>query len=119
MMFQDEETERFFQVVHLFQRTAMVNLGLLEHPEGGPRFNFQEAKEAIDILRMLKNKTEGNLDNSARAMLDDVVSELQMQFMNGPKRKKALEEDAANMENVRQTFNNPRSAPVEDISSEE
>ena len=59
------------------------------------------------------------LDNSARAMLDGVVSELQMQFMNGPKRKKAMDEDMANMENVRQTFNNPRTAPVEDITSEE
>jgi len=45
MMFQDEETERFFQVVHLFQRTAMVNLGLIEHPEGGPRFNFKKLKK--------------------------------------------------------------------------
>jgi len=52
-------------------------------------------------------------------MLDGVVSELQMQFMNAPKRKKAMEEEMANMENVRQTFNDPRSAPVEDISSEE
>ena len=118
-MFQDEETERFFQVVHLFQRTAMVNLGLIEHPEVGPRFTFQEAKEPIDILRMLKNTTEGNLDTSARTMLDGVVSELQMQFMNAPKRKKAMDEDMANMENVRQTFNNPRTAPVEDITSEE
>ena len=68
---------------------------------------------------MLQNKTKGNLDASADAMLKGVISELQMQFMQAPKRKKRIEEEEANMENVRQTFENPRDAPVEDLSSEE
>jgi hypothetical protein len=52
-------------------------------------------------------------------MLKGVISELQMQFMQAPKRKKRMEEEEANMENVRQTFENPRQGPVEDVSSEE
>ena len=68
-MFEDKETETFFTVVHMFQRSAMANLGLLEHPAGGLHFNFSEAKDIIDILRMLQNKTQGNLDASAEAML--------------------------------------------------
>ena len=52
-------------------------------------------------------------------MLKGVISELQMQFMQAPKRKKRMEEEEANMENVRQTFVNPRKGPVEDVSSEE
>ena len=64
MMFEDKETETFFTVVHMFQRSAMANLGLLEHPEGGLRFNFSEAKDIIDIIQMLRNKTQGNLDPS-------------------------------------------------------
>ena len=118
-MFEDKETETFFTVVHMFQRSAMANLGLLEHPAGGLQFNFSEAKDIIDILRMLQNKTKGNLDTSADAMLKGVISELQMQFMQAPKRKKRMEEEEANMENVRQTFENPRKGPVEDVSSEE
>ena len=118
-MFEDKETETFFTVVHMFQRSAMANLGLLEHPAGGLQFNFSEAKDIIDILRMLQNKTKGNLDASADAMLKGVIRELQMQFMQAPKRKKRKEEEEANMENVRQTFENPREGPVEDLSSEE
>ena len=87
-MFEDKETETFFTVIHMFQRSAMANLGLLEHPAGGLHFNFSEAKDIIDILRMLQNKTQGNLDTSAEAMLKGVISELQMQFMQAPKRKK-------------------------------
>ena len=118
-MFEDKETETFFTVVHMFQRSAMANLGLLEHPTGGLQFNLSEARDIIDILRMLQNKTKGNFDASADAMLKGVISELQMQFMQAPKRKKRIEEEEANMENVRQTFENPRDAPVEDLSSEE
>ena len=118
-MFEDKETETFFTVVHMFQRSAMANLGLLEHPTGGLQFNLSEARDIIDILRMLQNKTKGNLDPSADAMLKGVISELQMQFMQAPKRKKRIEEEDANMENVRQTFENPRDDPVEDLSSEE
>ena len=118
-MFEDKETETFFTVVHMFQRSAMANLGLLEHPTGGLQFNLSEARDIIDILRMLQNKTKGNLDASADAMLKGVISELQMQFMQAPKRKKRIEEEEANMENVRQTFENPRDAPVEDLSIEE
>ncbi|MBJ14124.1 MAG: hypothetical protein CMB70_01980 [Euryarchaeota archaeon] len=118
-MFHDKETETFFTVVHMFQRSAMANLGLLEHPEGGLKFNFSEARDIIDILRMLQNKTQGNLDASAESMLKGVISELQMQFMQAPKRKKRMEEEEANMENVRQTFENPRQGPVEDVTSEE
>ena len=66
-MFEDKETETFFTVIHMFQRSAMANLGLLEHPAGGLHFNFSEAKDIIDILRMLQNKTQGNLDTSAEA----------------------------------------------------
>ena len=79
-MFQDKETETFFTVVHMFQRSAMANLGLLEHPEGGLKFNFSEAKDIIDILRMLQNKTQGNLDASAEAMLKGVISELPVSY---------------------------------------
>tara|TARA_B100000575_G_scaffold140800_1_gene112325 strand:+ start:346 stop:705 length:360 start_codon:yes stop_codon:yes gene_type:complete len=119
MMFEDKETETFFTVVHMFQRSAMANLGLLEHPEGGLRFNFSEAKDIIDIIQMLRNKTQGNLDPSAEAMLKGVISELQMQFLQAPKRKKKIEEEEANMENLRQTFENPQQGPVEDITGEE
>ena len=65
----------------------MANLGLLEHPTGGFSSIFREARDIIDILRMLQNKTKGNLDASADAMLKGVISELQMQFYAGTKTK--------------------------------
>ena len=34
-VFPDEATERLFQLIHMLQRTALLNLGHLPHPEGG------------------------------------------------------------------------------------
>jgi len=43
--------------------------------------NLQAAKQTIDILGMLKEKTEGNLDNSEKELLDGVLSESRMRYV--------------------------------------
>jgi hypothetical protein len=39
------------------------------------------AKQTIDILSMLKEKTEGNLQNDEQKMLDDLLYELRMRYV--------------------------------------
>ena len=115
--FKDEETEQFFQLVHMFQRSALLHMGLLPDNEGKVFFNLAEAKAGIDLLRMLQNKTEGNITDQEQRMLRGVVSELQLQFLKAPNRKREMEDSAAQSETVRETFANPQSGPVEDLSS--
>lgn len=115
--FKDEETEQFFQLVHMFQRSALLHMGLLPDKEGKVFFNLAEAKAAIDLLRMLQNKTKGNITDQEQRMLRGVVSELQLQFLKAPNRKREMEDSAAQSETVRETFANPQSGPVEDLSS--
>ena len=52
-MFKDEETEQFFQLVHMFQRSALLHMGMIPDQEGNMMFNLGEAKAGIDLLRML------------------------------------------------------------------
>ena len=115
--FKDEETEQFFQLVHMFQRSALLHMGLLPDNEGKVIFNLAEAKAGIDLLRMLQNKTKGNITDQEQRMLRGVVSELQLQFLKAPNRKREMEDSAAQSETVRETFANPQSGPVEDLSS--
>jgi hypothetical protein len=115
--FKDEETEQFFQLVHMFQRSALLHMGLLPDNEGKVFFNLAEAKAGIDLLRMLQNKTTGNITDQEQRMLRGVVSELQLQFLKAPNRKREMEDSAAQSETVRETFANPQSGPVEDLSS--
>jgi hypothetical protein len=43
--------------------------------------NLPAAKQTIDILSILKTKTEGNLDEQEKQMLDAILYELRMRFI--------------------------------------
>ena len=117
--FKDEETEQFFQFIHMFQRSSLLHMGHLPDQEGNMMFNLGEAKAAIDLLRMLQSKTKGNLTDQEERMLKGIVSELQLQFLKAPTRRRQAESDAAQSETIREAFENPQSGPVEDLSSPE
>lgn len=80
-------------------------------------FNLGEAKAAIDLLRMLQSKTKGNMTDQEERMLNGIVSELQLQFLKAPTRRRQAESDAAQSETIREAFENPQSGPVEDLTS--
>ena len=63
MFFPDEDTTRLFQLpeVHMFQRSALLHMGFIPDQNGNKYYDLAEAKEAIDLLTMLRNKTKGNL----------------------------------------------------------
>lgn len=62
--------------------TAMYHFGDFPDPvtkEG--RRNLPAAKQTIDILNILKTKTEGNLDEGEKEMLDGILYELRMRYV--------------------------------------
>ena len=52
-------------------------------PEGEakPGADAQESREPIDIIIMLRDKTRGNLDANEQAMLKEILSGLQMKYV--------------------------------------
>ncbi|MFQ5740961.1 MAG: DUF1844 domain-containing protein [Acidobacteriota bacterium] len=62
--------------------TAMVHLGEIPDPEGGKsREDLDAAKQMIDILTMLKEKTEGNRATEETRLLEELLYELRMKFV--------------------------------------
>lgn len=43
--------------------------------------NLTAAKQTIDMLNMLKNKTVGNLDNNEKELLEGILYELMMRYV--------------------------------------
>lgn len=117
--FDDESSTELFQLIHMLQRSAMMHMGLLQDSEGRAHYNLGETKAAIDTLSMLKEKMKGNLTSKESTMLNGVISELQLQFIKAPARQRALEDQVAESEAVRETFTNPRKGPAEIITDEE
>lgn len=114
-IFPNDATARLFQLIQMLQRTALLNMGHLPHPEGGFRFNLPEAKEAIDLVGALQTTTRGNLDAKSQAMLDGLLSELRLQFVKAPGRQRQLEQEERDAETVKQTFTSPRDGPSESL----
>ena len=62
--------------------TAMYHFGDFPDPvTKETRRNLPAAKQTIDILSILKTKTEGNLDEDEKQLLDGVLFELRMRFV--------------------------------------
>ena len=117
-IFSDEDTTRLFQLVHMFQRSALLHMGYIPDQNGNKYYDLAEAKEAIDLLSMLQNKTKGNLNDKETQLLRSVISELQLQFTRAPTMKRQADDDLAESETIRETFANPRDGPIEDLSAD-
>ena len=96
-IFSDEDTAKLFQLVHMFQRSALLHMGYIPDQNGNRYFDMAEAKEGIDLLRMLQNKTKGNLNDKETQLLRSVISELQLQFIKAPARKRELDDATASV----------------------
>jgi len=62
--------------------SALVQLGLLEDPASGQKTkNLPLAKQTIDLLAMLEEKTKGNLTGDEENILKNILYELRMLYV--------------------------------------
>lgn len=62
--------------------SALVQLGLLEDPASGQKTkNLPMAKQTIDLLAMLEEKTKGNLTSDEENILKNILYELRMLYV--------------------------------------
>jgi hypothetical protein len=64
--------------------TAAIHFGDLPDPLSGQRAepNLEGAAQMIEILALLDHKTRGNLTAEERQMLEQVLYELRLRFVN-------------------------------------
>ncbi|MCP4199967.1 MAG: DUF1844 domain-containing protein [Proteobacteria bacterium] len=63
--------------------SAAYHLGLVPHPEDKTSCsNLPMAKQTIDILGILQDKTKGNLTGEEERLLSEVIYNLKMAFVN-------------------------------------
>jgi hypothetical protein len=82
---EDAEPERtmFNEFLMGIASSAFIYLGLVEHPATGRRqVDMTAAKESIDMLVMLREKTKGNLTHGEEKFFEDLLSDLKMQYVS-------------------------------------
>jgi hypothetical protein len=63
--------------------SVLYHLGAVPDPHGGaaPEPDLPMAQHTIDLLDMLQHKTRGNLDEEERKLLEGLLYELRMRFL--------------------------------------
>ncbi|HUI43774.1 MAG TPA: DUF1844 domain-containing protein [Terriglobia bacterium] len=81
------EGSGFETLVSYLGTTAMFQLGLMAGP-GGERIpaELAHARQTIDMLEVLAHKTQGNLTADEARLLDDVLYELRLAYVEVEKR---------------------------------
>jgi len=80
---QQPEEISFIGFVISLASTAAVHFGDVENPVSGTKGtpDLLAARQMIDILSLLEQKTKGNLTAEERTVLEQVLYELRMRFV--------------------------------------
>lgn len=61
---------------------ALLHLGELPEASGGPaQKDLEQARQTIDILGLLEEKTRGNLTDDERGLLRHLLSDLKLRYV--------------------------------------
>jgi hypothetical protein len=67
-------------------QAALINLGVAPVPDSGKIIkDLEAARETIDILGLLREKTRGNLTDEESRLLDGLLYQLRMSFVEAKK----------------------------------
>jgi len=72
----------FSTFVLSLSQAALLHLGKVDDPEtGGREISFPLARQSIDLLTMLQDKTRGNLTEEELKLLENLLYDLRMKYV--------------------------------------
>ena len=86
-----------FRLIATFEAAAMQQLGKIANPiTGGVEVDLDGAGDAIEMLAAIQRKTEGNLNGDEKRLLDHVLYQLRMNYVDvAAERSKSGDADGA------------------------
>lgn len=86
----------FYQLILSMQANAWTALGKTASPVTGKiERNLEQAKFSIDMLEMLQRKTEGNLNEEERRLLEQTLFQLRMNYVDEVKKDQEKPQESA------------------------
>jgi hypothetical protein len=71
----------FERVIESFYMSALIQMGAIRQDNEAPRVDIIGARQTIDSLAILQEKTKGNLTDREKTLLQNVLFELRMAFI--------------------------------------
>ncbi len=79
----DKNSQLFIYLIGSFEMSAMMAMGKIKNPmTDKDEKDMTQAKFSIDILDMLKVKTEGKLDEDESKYLENTLGQLKLNFID-------------------------------------
>ncbi len=78
----------FSSLILSLSTSALFQLGILEDPQTKERYqDLAIAKQTIDLIGLLEQKTRGNLTPDEKQLMESVLCDLRMKFIEETRRK--------------------------------
>jgi len=82
----------FIQLIKTFESAAWIQLGKIKNPQTDRiERDLAQAQYSIDMLDMLKAKTKGNLSEEEVRLLDSIITNLKLNFVDEMEKEKKRE----------------------------
>jgi hypothetical protein len=79
----------FSSLIFSLSSSALLHIGEIADPQTGQkRVDLPMAKHSIDIISMLKDKTNGNLDDEEQKFIDSILTDLRLRYVKAVKSAK-------------------------------
>ena len=78
----EKNDQLFMQLLYMFHTSAMQGLGKMADPTGKVNRNLEYVSQTIDLMEMLKNKTIGNISEDIEKVLEGMLSELRLNYVD-------------------------------------
>ena len=76
----EKNDQLLMQLIYMFHTSAMQGLGKIADPNGQVIRNLEYVSQTIDLMNMLKVKTKGNTTDEIDELLEEMLSELGLNY---------------------------------------
>lgn len=90
----EKNDQLLLQLIYMFHASAMQGLGKIADPTGNINKNLDYVSQTIDLMKMLKEKTKGNISEEIEKTLSSMISELQLNFVDEKGKESVKPEEA-------------------------
>ena len=78
----EKNDQLLMQLIYMFHTSAMQGLGKIADPNGQVIRNLEYVSQTIDLMEMLKVKTKGNTTDEIEKLLEGMLSELRLNYVD-------------------------------------
>ena len=78
----EKNDQLLMQLIYMFHTSAMQGLGKITDPNGQVIRNLEYVSQTIDLMEMLKVKTKGNTTDEIDKLLEGMLLELGLNYVD-------------------------------------